>query len=94
MSQRGRKPFKEEKCGIQLSDITKKSWKMNSEHWSQNKDVTGILGERGCSGVMAGRVRLGGDEIRAGSKAVDYEEGSTIKFVERPWKVKENLNCF
>ena len=34
MSQRGRKPFKEEKSGVQLSDIAKKSWKMNSEHWN------------------------------------------------------------
>ena len=43
---------------------------------------------------MAGRVRLGWDETQAGGKAIESKEGSTIKFVERLWKVKENLNCF
>lgn len=94
MSQRGRESLKKENKGVQLSDIAKKSWKMNSEHWNQNKDVTGILGKRSFSGVMAGRVRLGWDETRAGGKAIEYKEGSTIKFVERLRKVKENLNCF
>ena len=44
--------------------------------------------------MMAGRVRLGWDETQAGGKAIESKEGSTIKFVERLRKVKENLNCF
>ena len=47
---------------------------------------------RGAS--VDGRVRLGWDETQAGGKSIEYKEGSTINFVERPRKDKENLNFF
>lgn len=89
MSQRGRESFKEENKGVRLTDIAKKSWKMNSEIRTRMSLASLV---RGAS--VDGRVRLGWDETQAGGKAIEYKEGSTINFVERPRKDKENLNCF